>query len=71
MKRFLNTENTESIAAFFTGGIPATLLSFSLFEGVIFPMLLAALTGLIGGGFALLGKDLYKFLKSKLSNENK
>jgi hypothetical protein len=66
MKRFLTTDNTESIAAFFTGGIPASILSFNLFEGVLFPILLAALTGLVGGGFALLGKDLYKYLKGKL-----
>mgnify|MGYP003630578787 FL=1 len=71
MKGFLNTNTSESIAAFFTGGIPATILSFNLFEGVVFPMLLAAITGLLGGGFALLGKDLYKFLKSRLRNEDK
>ena len=71
MKGFLNTNTSESIAAFFTGGIAATILSFSLFEGVVFPMLLAAITGLLGGGFALLGKDLYKFLKSRLRNEDK
>jgi hypothetical protein len=65
MRRFLTSDSIESIAAFFTGGIPASILSFSLFDGVIFPMMLAALTGIVGGCFALLGKDIYKWIKSK------
>jgi len=66
MKGLLSADTTESIAAFFTGGIPASIVAFELFNGVVFPILLAALTGLVGGGFALLGKDLYKSIKGKL-----
>lgn len=64
--RILNPETTESIVVFATGGGAATIVSFQMFEGVVFPILLAALTGLIGGGAALLGKDLYKHVKKKI-----
>lgn len=64
--RLFNTDTTESIAAFFTGGVPAGFLSYTVFDAVLYPLLLAAGTGIIGGICALAGKDLYKWAKKKL-----
>ena len=61
----MDNNTIESIAAFFTGGVPATVVSFHLMD-VTIPMIMAVMTGILGGFFALLGKDLYKFIKDKV-----
>lgn len=66
IKLLFSGDSLESIAAFFTGGVPAFLISLKMMNELLLPMFLAALTGIIGGAFALLGKDLYKWAKGKL-----
>jgi hypothetical protein len=70
IKMLFSGDEIESIAAFLTGGIPAFLISLKMMNELLLPMFLAGLTGLIGGAFALLGKDLYKWVKSKLINND-
>jgi len=61
----MNSKTTESVMAFITGDALTTIMAFILFKDVALPMILAIGTGLLGGFFALLGKDLYKFIKKK------
>ena len=63
----LTTKTVESLAAFFTGDILATIVAFNLLSDMAKPLLLAIITGLFGGAAALLGKDIYKWLKNKLT----
>jgi len=60
MRKFLTTEGTDGILAFFTGGIPASIVGYSFFDSVVFPILMTVITGLIGGFSALIGKEIYK-----------
>ena len=71
IKVFFSTDAGESFAAFVSGGVPATIVSYQLLEGIVIPMVLATLTGLVGGMAALLGKDLYKWIKIKLFKDTK
>ena len=66
IKSFFTSDITESIGAFFGGGISATIVSYHLMNDVVWPMIFAVLTGLVGGAAALLGKDLYKWIKKKI-----
>lgn len=67
----LKPETTESIVSFVTGDTLATIMAFVLFKDVALPMILAVATGILGGFFALLGKDLYKWCRDKYLNRNK
>ena len=66
VKKFFNNDMTENIGAFISGDLLATFVALNLFNEVAMPIVLAALTGVLGGFFALLGKDFYKWVKSKL-----
>ena len=55
-----------SIYLFFSGSIPSTIVSYQLFDNIVVPMVLATLTGLVGGIAALLGKDIYVWIKKKI-----
>lgn len=63
---FFNTDTGESVGAFFTGEILSTILAIHLLSDVAWPIFLAVMTGLAGGAAALLGKDLYKWIKKKI-----
>jgi len=66
MKRLFTDNTLENIGAFISGDIVATIVVFGLMKDVALPIFLAVLTGLCGGAAALLGKDLYKWLKKKI-----
>jgi hypothetical protein len=65
MKRFFDTDSVENITAFITGDFLATIVAFSLIKDVAMPMLLATLTGFLGGLFAILGKVVAKKILKK------
>ena len=67
MKRFFNTDTYESIGAFISGDLLATIVAFNVLTDVAKPTLIAIVTGVLGGFCALLGKDFYKWVKKKLS----
>jgi len=67
VKKFFNNNTIENIGAFISGDILATIVVWNSFTDLAKPMLLAILTGLVGGAAALLGKDLYKWAKKKIS----
>jgi hypothetical protein len=64
-KRILTTEKLESLGAFISGDLLATIVVFSVLKDVAMTLGLTILTGLLGGAAALLGKDIYKWLKKK------
>jgi len=67
VKKFFNNNTIENIGAFISGDILATIVVWNSLTDLAKPMLLAILTGLVGGAAALLGKDLYKWAKKKIS----
>ena len=50
----------ETLIAFCTGDVLATIVAFNLMSDIGYPVVISVLTGLIGGFCALLGKDIYK-----------
>ena len=65
-----NNDRVENVISFTTGDLLAMTVSFHLFEDVGIPILLAILTGFLGGAFAILGKIFVKWL-FKDKNEQK
>ena len=65
MKKFFNSDTLESIGAFISGDLLATIVVFSVLKDVAMTLGLTIVTGLVGGAAALLGKDLYKWAKKK------
>jgi hypothetical protein len=65
MKRLIDTDSVETVIAFITGDFLATIVAFSLIKEVAMPMLLATLTGFLGGLFAILGKIVAKKILKK------
>lgn len=63
---FFNTDLGESIIVLIGGGIPASIVSYNIDDAII-RVSLAAVTGLVGGVAALLGKDIYKWVKKKIT----
>lgn len=46
----------DNLLAFFTGGIPATIVGWNYFDNVLIPIAMTIITGFIGGMAAILGK---------------
>ena len=65
MKNFFDTDSVETVIAFITGDFLATIVAFSLIKEVAMPMLLATITGFLGGLFAILGKVVAKKILKK------
>ena len=65
MKRLIDTDSVETVIAFITGDFLATIVAFSLIKEVAMPMLIATLTGFLGGLFAILGKVVAKKILKK------
>lgn len=66
MKLFKITEdNIENIIAYCTGDLLSTIVAVSLLKDVAMPILLATITGFLGGAFAILGKIFVKKLLKK------
>ena len=64
MKLF-NEDTVENFIAYCTGDLLATIVAVNLITDVAMPMLLATLTGFLGGAFAILGKIFVKRLMKK------
>jgi hypothetical protein len=64
-KTYFNTNTIENIGAFISGDLLATIVAFNILTDVAKPTFIAIITGILGGFFALLGKDLYKWIKNK------
>jgi len=61
-----SSDRVDSAVSFITGDVVAMVVSFHLFDDILFPMILAIITGFFGGAFAILGKMFIKWLfKSK------
>jgi len=65
MKKLIDTDSVETVIAFITGDFLATIVAFSLIKEVAMPMLIATLTGFLGGLFAILGKVVAKKILKK------
>jgi hypothetical protein len=65
MKNFFDTDSVETVIAFITGDFLATIVAFSLIKEVAMPVLLATVTGFLGGLFAILGKVVAKKILKK------
>jgi hypothetical protein len=65
MKKLLTEDNIENVIAWSTGDILATVVAFNLLTDVAKPVLIASLTGFIGGAFAILGKIFVKRMFKK------
>ena len=65
MKRFVNEDTVENFLAYCTGDALATIVAVNLITDVAMPMLLATITGFLGGAFAILGKIFVKRLLKK------
>jgi hypothetical protein len=60
------SKNVEDLLVFIVGAIPSTAVAYTLLDHVILPMLLATMTGFVGGGAAILGKFFVNYLLKKL-----
>ena len=66
MKLFKITEdNVENIIAYCTGDLLATIVAVNLLKDVAMPILLATITGFLGGAFAIIGKMVVKRMLKK------
>lgn len=68
MNEFIS-ENTEDLLVFITGAIPSGVVAYSLIDNIIIPILLATLTGFLGGGAAILGKLFVNWLIKKITKK--
>lgn len=63
------SDKIESVLVFFTGGPLAGGVSFALFHDVGLPIILAIITGFLGGAAAILGKIFINWMLKKKSNK--
>jgi len=66
-----DNDRVENVISFTTGDLLAMTVSFHLFEDVGIPIVLAILTGFLGGAVAILGKMFVKWIFKPKNDKKK
>ena len=61
----MNSEVKDTLLAFITGSIPATIVGSHFFDNVLWPIVMTVITGFIGGVAAILGKMFVNWIVQK------